>query len=47
MDGKAWGTSCKTPATSCKLSKAQQVGSTCLCPGSEGKEASGVVEKPK
>jgi hypothetical protein len=47
MDGKVWATSCKTPATSCKLSKAQQVGSTCSCPGSDGKAASGVVEELK
>jgi hypothetical protein len=47
MDGKAWATSCKTPAATCKLSKAQQVGSTCSCPGSDGKAASGVVEEPK
>jgi hypothetical protein len=47
MDGKVWATSCKTPAATCKLSKAQQVGSPCSCPESDGKAASGVVEEPK
>jgi hypothetical protein len=44
---KVWGTSCKTPSLSCKLEKAQQVGSACACPGSDGKEAAGVIEQPK
>jgi hypothetical protein len=44
---KVWGTSCKTPSLSCKLEKAQQVGSACACPGRDGKEAAGVIEQPK
>jgi hypothetical protein len=47
MDGKAWSTSCKTPSLTCKLEKARQVGSACSCPGSDGKEAAGVIELPK
>jgi hypothetical protein len=42
MDGK-WGTSCKTPSATCKLSKSQKVGSDCSCPGGDGK----VVEESK
>ena len=45
MDRKPWGTTCKTPAATCKLSKSQQVGSACSCPGSDGK--AGVVEENK
>jgi hypothetical protein len=45
MDRKPWGTNCKTPAARCKLSKAQEVGSACACPGDDGKP--GIVEATK
>ena len=38
------GTSCKTPAVTCKLQNAQPIGGACSCPGSDGKPVSGVVE---
>jgi hypothetical protein len=47
LDGKPWGTSCKTPSVTCKLSKSQQVGSACSCPGSDGKDVTGVTESGK
>ena len=45
--GKPFGTSCKTPAATCKLEKSREVGSACSCPGGEGKTLSGVVEDSK
>jgi hypothetical protein len=38
------GTSCKTPAVTCKLQSAQPVGGACSCPGGDGKPVSGMVE---
>jgi hypothetical protein len=43
--GKAWSTSCKTPALTCKLEKSQEVGSACACPGSDGKDVAGVIQE--
>jgi len=41
------GTTCKTPATICKLRETQPVGDACSCPGSDGKPVAGsVVEAP-
>ena len=47
MGNKSWNTSCKTPSLTCKLAKAQEVGSACSCPGSDGKELAGVIQEPK
>jgi hypothetical protein len=35
------GTTCKTPTITCELPKAQSVGTTCSCPGSDGKPIKG------
>jgi hypothetical protein len=45
--GKPWSTSCKTPSLTCRLKKSKQVGSTCSCPGSDGKDVAGVIQEPK
>jgi len=44
LGGKPWSTSCKTPSIACTVAKAQEVGSACACPGSDGKDAAGVIE---
>jgi len=47
MERAPKGTSCKTPAKTCELPKAQSVGATCTCPGSDSKPVSGKVEQSK
>ena len=37
------GTTCKTPAITCKFPDAQPIGSECFCQGSDGKPVKGKV----
>jgi hypothetical protein len=37
------GTTCETPALTCKFPEAQAVGSKCFCRGSDGKSVAGKV----
>ena len=39
------GTICKTATITCELQKAQSVGTTCTCTGSDGKPISGKVDR--